>query len=157
MFDIGFWELTLLAVIGLIVLGPERLPVVARTLGRWVGKARYYAHNLTSELEKEVDADTLRKEVRQAREQIEAQTNEVRDSAQEAVNPFRKFLEDNDRNRHALSDSPDPRNSGSASQQDAAPEQVSTQSADTEAKEADIQTASAGSSAESESQDRTTQ
>ena len=35
MFDIGFWELTVIAVIGLIVLGPERLPVVARTLGTW--------------------------------------------------------------------------------------------------------------------------
>lgn len=156
MFDIGFWELTLLAVIGLIVLGPERLPVVARTLGRWVGKARYYAHNLTSELEKEVDADTLRKEVRQAREQIEAQTHEVRESAQEAVNPFRKFLEDNEQDKHTLSDSADHKAQTPAARQDAAPDQASTKLADTPSAEADTQSTSAGSSAASESQDRTT-
>lgn len=74
MFDIGFWELTVLAVIGLIVLGPERLPVVARTLGLWVGRAKGYVRGITSELEREVQADELRSEVRRTREQIEKQT-----------------------------------------------------------------------------------
>ena len=40
MFDIGFAELTLIFIIGLVVLGPERLPTVARTLGQWIGRAR---------------------------------------------------------------------------------------------------------------------
>lgn len=89
MFDIGFWELMLLAVIGLIVLGPERLPVVARALGRWAGKARHYAGALTSELEKEVDTQGLRDEVHRTREQIESDTRDIRASAEEAVEPIR--------------------------------------------------------------------
>lgn len=74
MFDIGFWELALIAVIGLIVLGPGRLPVVARTLGQWVARARRYASELTSELENEVSAADVRRDVREAREQIESET-----------------------------------------------------------------------------------
>lgn len=74
MFDIGFWELTLLAVIGLIILGPERLPVVARTLGLWVGRAKGYVRGLTSELEQESRADEIRTELRRTRDQIESDT-----------------------------------------------------------------------------------
>ncbi|WP_423823091.1 Sec-independent protein translocase protein TatB [Salinisphaera sp. SPP-AMP-43] len=78
MFDIGFWELATLGVIGLIVLGPERLPVVARTLGRWVGRARHYVSALTSELENEVGAEDIRNDVRRARERIESETQDIR-------------------------------------------------------------------------------
>lgn len=79
MFDIGFWELTLLAVIALIVLGPERLPVVARTAGRWVGRARRYAQGLTSELEREVDVSGFREEVDRTRQSIESDARETFD------------------------------------------------------------------------------
>src|SRR5699024_12330148 len=79
MFDIGFWELVLLGVVGLVVLGPERLPVVARTLGRWVARAKRYANTLTEELENEVGAADLRRDVREARESIESQTRKFRD------------------------------------------------------------------------------
>jgi len=40
MFDVGFWELALIGVVALIIVGPERLPGVVRTAGRWVGKGR---------------------------------------------------------------------------------------------------------------------
>lgn len=53
MFDIGFAELILIAIIGLLVLGPERLPTVLRTLGRWTGRARATLSNLQHELERE--------------------------------------------------------------------------------------------------------
>lgn len=71
MFDIGFWELALLAVIGLIVLGPERLPNVARTLGLWAGRARMYVRNLTSELEREVNTADLRRDLASMRDEVE--------------------------------------------------------------------------------------
>ncbi|MBI3171399.1 MAG: twin-arginine translocase subunit TatB, partial [Hydrocarboniphaga effusa] len=47
MFEIGFSELLLCFVVALVVLGPQKLPVVARTLGRWTGRARMYVRNLT--------------------------------------------------------------------------------------------------------------
>jgi Tat protein translocase TatB subunit len=55
MFDVGFAELVLLFVIGLLVLGPERLPKVAAELGRWVGRARRTATQLRRQLEREVE------------------------------------------------------------------------------------------------------
>jgi Tat protein translocase TatB subunit len=54
MFDVGFSELVLLFVIGLLVLGPERLPKVATQLGRWVGRARRTASQLRHQLEREI-------------------------------------------------------------------------------------------------------
>ena len=54
MFGVGFWELLLLLLIALMVLGPERLPVVARKLGYWAGRARAVAAAVTDQLEQEV-------------------------------------------------------------------------------------------------------
>ena len=54
MFDIGFWELILIFALGLMILGPERLPRVARTAGQWVAQARRLATNLQRELEREI-------------------------------------------------------------------------------------------------------
>lgn len=85
MFDIGFWELSVIAVIGLIVLGPERLPVVARTLGGLVGRAKGYVRGLTSELEREVNVDDIRSEVRQAREKIESDTQSTMSSLRDPL------------------------------------------------------------------------
>jgi Tat protein translocase TatB subunit len=55
MFDIGFWELFILFGIGLIVLGPERLPRVAMKVGSWAGQARRTARSLTTQLRSELD------------------------------------------------------------------------------------------------------
>lgn len=55
MFDIGFSELVVIAVIALIVLGPERMPEAARALGSWVAKARRFMRTMSEELERETD------------------------------------------------------------------------------------------------------
>lgn len=60
MFDIGFTELILLAGLGLIVLGPQRLPKVAAQLGRWVGQARRMSRTLMYQLRQEVNLDDPR-------------------------------------------------------------------------------------------------
>jgi sec-independent protein translocase protein TatB len=63
-FGIGFWELCLLLLIALMVLGPERLPVVARKLGYWTGRARAVAGAVRDQLEQEVsDAEHAAKRV----------------------------------------------------------------------------------------------
>lgn len=57
MFDIGFWELVILFGLGLMVLGPERLPKVAAQVGRWAGQARQMARMLTTQMREELDVD----------------------------------------------------------------------------------------------------
>ena len=53
MFDFGFSEMLVIGVIALVVLGPERLPVVARTAGEWVGKAQRFVAQVKSDIDRE--------------------------------------------------------------------------------------------------------
>jgi sec-independent protein translocase protein TatB len=59
MFDIGFWELAILFGLGLVVLGPERLPRVANQVGGWMGQARRMARQLTTQLRSELDLESI--------------------------------------------------------------------------------------------------
>tara|TARA_B110000444_G_C18562605_1_gene465576 strand:+ start:415 stop:696 length:282 start_codon:yes stop_codon:yes gene_type:complete len=59
MFDIGFWELTIIAIISLIVIGPERLPKFAHDAGSIINKIRNFIHNAKDELEKELQLKQL--------------------------------------------------------------------------------------------------
>ncbi|MEO7385596.1 MAG: Sec-independent protein translocase protein TatB [Gammaproteobacteria bacterium] len=60
MFDIGFWELALLFALGLVVLGPDKLPKVAAQLGRYAGQARRMARTLTAQIRDEIEAEERR-------------------------------------------------------------------------------------------------
>jgi len=64
MFDVGFSELLVIAVVALIVLGPERLPKAARLAGLWVRKARAQWYAVKAELENELAAEELKRELR---------------------------------------------------------------------------------------------
>jgi sec-independent protein translocase protein TatB len=57
MFDVGFWELLLIFGVGLMILGPERMPRVAAQVGRWVGRARRTATQLRRQLQRELELD----------------------------------------------------------------------------------------------------
>jgi sec-independent protein translocase protein TatB len=70
MFDIGFTELLLIGVVALIVIGPERLPRVARTLGHLAGRMQRYVSDVKADINREMELDELRK---------------MRDSVQEAA------------------------------------------------------------------------
>jgi len=60
MFEIGFWELALLFGLGLVVLGPEKLPKVADQLGRYAGQARRMARTFTDQIREEIEAEERR-------------------------------------------------------------------------------------------------
>ena len=61
MFDIGFSEMMVIAVIALIVLGPEKLPRVARTAGHLLGRMQRYVNDVKSDINREIELDELRK------------------------------------------------------------------------------------------------
>jgi len=61
MFDIGFSELMLIAVVALIVIGPERLPKVARTLGHLFGRMQRYVNDVKADISREMELDELKK------------------------------------------------------------------------------------------------
>lgn len=61
MFDIGFWELTTIAVIALLVIGPDKLPGVARTAGKWVGRARRFVTDVKTDIDRELKQEEIRK------------------------------------------------------------------------------------------------
>jgi len=69
-FDIGFFELCVVAIVALLVLGPERLPVAAKTLGRWIGKARKAFSSVKDEINRELQIEELREQIRQQQETV---------------------------------------------------------------------------------------
>ena len=92
MFDIGFGELLLIAVVALVVLGPERLPRAARFAGLWVRRARAQWYSVKDELEREMAADELKRSLREAQEaasNIEKSLRETGSDAQREFNDLR--------------------------------------------------------------------
>ena len=61
MFDIGFTEIVVIAVVALVVLGPEKLPKTARTLGHLFGRLQRYVNDVKSDIKREIDLEELRK------------------------------------------------------------------------------------------------
>lgn len=76
MFDVGFSELVLIAVVAMIVIGPERLPKVARTVGALVGRMQRYVANVKSEVEREMQFEDLKK----LQQEIQAQSQEFKNT-----------------------------------------------------------------------------
>jgi sec-independent protein translocase protein TatB len=68
MFELSFGKMMIIAVVALIVLGPEKLPKVARTIGHLLGRARTYANTVKQDIDREMQMDELRKLQQQAQE-----------------------------------------------------------------------------------------
>ena len=86
MFDIGFSEIVVIAVVALVVLGPEKLPKTARTLGHLFGRLQRYVNDVKSDIKRELELDELRKlqqNVQSAAKEIEeSMTSATRDVEQ---------------------------------------------------------------------------
>ena len=72
MFDVGFSELLLLAVIALVVLGPEKLPHAARMAGAWIGRIRRMLISVQADIENEVAAAEMRDRIKKELEKAKA-------------------------------------------------------------------------------------
>ncbi len=107
MFDFGFSEMLVVAVIALVVLGPERLPVVARTAGEWIGKAQRFVAQVKSDIDRETQlselkqlkdeaqsmVDSLQKDVQAAADEMQSSVKDVADEAAEAGAEIEKSAE----------------------------------------------------------------
>lgn len=60
MFDVGFWELCLVGLVSLLVIGPDKLPAAARVAGFWVGKTRNMVASVKAEIKQELQAEEMR-------------------------------------------------------------------------------------------------
>ena len=78
MFDVGFTEILLLSLVGLMVLGPERLPRVARTLGGMARRARSSWLNLKRSIEAEMRAEELKEPLRHFEKEVKGATDQVK-------------------------------------------------------------------------------
>ncbi len=87
MFDVGFAEIFLLSVIGLLVLGPERLPAVARTLGGFMRKARASWYQLKRSIETELAAADVSEPLKAAQREMQEVSREISSLAKEPVLP----------------------------------------------------------------------
>ncbi|PKF61280.1 twin-arginine translocase subunit TatB [Psychromonas sp. psych-6C06] len=101
MFDIGFWEIALISVVGLIVLGPERLPTAIRSVMQWINTAKNMANSVKSEISQELKLHELNEMndnmIKASKEGVEildddmqASIDEMKKNAQELVNPYKK-------------------------------------------------------------------
>ncbi|CAK1694374.1 Sec-independent protein translocase TatB [Vibrio crassostreae] len=98
MFDIGFWELVLISVVGLVVLGPERLPVAIRSISKFVGQAKSMANSVKDELSHELKVQELQENLRKAEKMgmedlspdLKASVDELKQAAAEVQRPYAK-------------------------------------------------------------------
>ncbi|MGH6609477.1 MAG: Sec-independent protein translocase protein TatB [Burkholderiaceae bacterium] len=95
MFDFSFSELAVIGAVALVVLGPERLPRVARTVGEWAGKAQRYVAQVKADINREVDLAELKKlqeEARDAARSIETSVQQNVASLQSGIDSTVKDL-----------------------------------------------------------------
>ncbi len=97
MFDFGFSEMVIIAVIGLLVLGPERLPKVAKQAGQWLGKLQRYVSDVKSDINRQMELDELRKlqgEVKDAASNLESSFRSSVDEARSEFDSIAASVED---------------------------------------------------------------
>lgn len=92
MFDVGFSELLIIAVVALLVLGPERLPKATRFAGLWVRKARAQWYSVKSEFEFEMAQEEMKKHLQEVENTIKAPVLQLQEDFQEASTDLEKTV-----------------------------------------------------------------
>lgn len=94
MFDVGFWELSLIMVVALLVIGPERLPGVARKAGLWVNKGRNFLRTIKSDIEHEIAADELKKVIKDHSQSTSV--HEIIEEVTDSISELKESVKQND-------------------------------------------------------------
>jgi sec-independent protein translocase protein TatB len=93
MFDIGFWELALIAILALVLLGPKRLPEAARAAGYWVGRARRFIASAKSELDQHMQEGDL-DELRRLKQELDETRRYIHEVAGQTRDDFTRTMEE---------------------------------------------------------------
>jgi len=113
MFDVGFWELALIGIVALLILGPERLPGVARTAGLWMGRARRFLADVKADIDKELKSDELRA-IREVGEDLKGASKDL----QQAGDQFNEKVISDDNLVEAINETAAPTDASVAEQPD---------------------------------------
>jgi sec-independent protein translocase protein TatB len=111
MFDIGFSEIVVIGVVALIVIGPERLPKVARTLGHMFGRLQRYVNEVKADINREMELDELRKlqtEVQSAARDIEQSVTQATRDMESGVRSVESQLNEAAAGASASTEAPPP-------------------------------------------------
>lgn len=92
MFDVGFWEILLILVLALVIIGPERLPGAARKAGFFVGKARRYIEGVRSEVEQELDVNEFKRMLHNQEVQINELQQQLKSGVDDVGSEIKKDL-----------------------------------------------------------------
>ncbi|MCK5346959.1 MAG: twin-arginine translocase subunit TatB [Candidatus Heimdallarchaeota archaeon] len=88
MFDIGFWELLLIAIVALLVVGPERLPKLVRVAGLWVGRANASIRSIRNEISQELRAEELKQALNKTVD-LDSVTSSTNSNTNESETPLK--------------------------------------------------------------------
>lgn len=83
MFDLGFTEMMLIGIVALIVIGPERLPAVARTTGKYFGRLKRFMTTVKADVEQELRADELREILNKQQQELNSLKDTINDAGKE--------------------------------------------------------------------------
>jgi sec-independent protein translocase protein TatB len=103
MFDIGFTEIVVIAVVALVVIGPERLPKAARTMGHLFGRLQRYVNDVKSDINREMELDELRK----LQKQVQTAASDLKSSVESAGRDIETDVRDVERGFNAPVDTPE--------------------------------------------------
>jgi sec-independent protein translocase protein TatB len=105
MFDISFSEMIIIAIVALVVIGPERLPKVARTAGHLLGRLQRYVNDVKSDINREMQLEELKKlqsEIQESARSVEQSLSSEMQAARQAVNQTEQALRDDLKSAAAL-------------------------------------------------------
>ncbi len=97
MFDIGFTELVIVAIVGLLVIGPERLPGAIRTGSAWLGRIKRGFNDIKQEVEQELHNDAVMQELKKTGQQLKDESAEFSSGIREAVDDVNPLAEPQDK------------------------------------------------------------
>ena len=105
MFDFSFWELAIVLIVALLVVGPDKLPGLAAKIGCWVGKAKRMMMSVRSDIESELKAAELKEMLEKQQNEISQLRNILNDTQAETQQEIQKALDDKGANKNNISNS----------------------------------------------------